>query len=356
MQPVNQEEYNPATLTTYVDKDPVIVDGNSYSAFDTTQLAQQFNEYRQNNSEDVTPEDVLISLGNPRRMSNYRLSCLSSETRENILLVGRTAEQACSTSILLSVMKSCVMQGCKVQIWAYGKNRLFKAYKDVFEECGFEIIEGMDAVCDAIYALKQSITNKETDRKMIVMIGMERIFMDFDFVDGTSTVVQQESKISQQRKEWEKNGTVVSTEDEEAKRKYALKWVKRRKEVTNEAKEAGKSEEEIKALLQKAELELRAELGFESSTTSVEKQEERPVVQEEQKNNTAHQGGAYNAKDDFLYILKQGSRLGYHFMLNLTALADLKQMSLKVDFFRYRMAFQVSAEDSRELFASKVAS
>lgn len=357
MQPINQEEYNPATLTTYVDKDPVIVDGNSYSAFDTKQLAQQFEEYKLSNSEDVTPEDVLISLGNPRRMSNYRLSCLSSETRENILLVGRTAEQACSTSILLSVMKSCAMQGCKVQIWAYGKNRLFKAYKDVFVECGFEIIEGMDAVCDAIYALKQSITNKETDRKMIVMIGMERIFMDFDFVDGTATsVIPQEAQISQQRKEWAQKGALISSDDQEAKRQYALKWIQKRREVTNEAKEAGKTEEEIKQILQEAELKFRAEMGYETTISEPVKTEVQPVVAQEKPETAERKGGAYNAKDDFLYIIKQGSRLGYHFMLNLTAYSDLKQMSLKPDMFRYKMAFQVSAEDSRDLFASKVAS
>ncbi len=356
MKAVPLGEYNPAALDTYVDKNPVIVDGNSYDAFEVGQLEEQFNEYRTMYSEDVEADDILISLGNPRQMSNYRLSCLASETRENILLVGRTAEQACATSILLSVMKSCAMQGCKVQIWAYGKNRLFKAYKDIFEECGFEIIEGMDAVCDSIYALKQSIQNKETDRKLIVMIGMERICMDFDFVDGTATVVQQESQISQQMKVWEKNGAVVTTEDEEATRKYALKWMKRRKEVKNEAKEAGKSEEEIKVLLQKAEQELRAELGFDSATTAVEKHEEKPVVQEEPKTNNAHQSGAYNAKDDFLYVIKQGSRLGYHFMLNLTAYSDLNQMALKPAMFRYKMAFQVSVEDSKALFTSKVAS
>ena len=356
MQPVSQDQYNPEVISTYVNKDPVIVDGNSYSAFNTQQLEYQFAEYRQNNSEDITSDDILLSFGDPRRMSNFRLSCLSSETRENLLLVGRTAEQACTTSVILSIIKSCVMQDCNVQVWAYGKNRLFKAYKDIFAKCGIELVEGIDAVCDSIYALKQSIKDKETNRKMIVMIGMERIFMDFDFVDNASNTVLQAPQISQKRKEWENSGTVVTTEDEELKRQYALKWVKRRKEIIKSAKEEGKTENDIKEILQKAELELRKELGFKSSSPTHEKKEEQTIVQEAPKTIKLHESGAYNAKDDFIYILKQGSRLGYHFMLNLTNLSDLKQMNLKVDLFRYRMSFQVSAEDSRDLYASKVAS
>ena len=59
----------------------------------------------------------------------------------------------------------------------------------------------------------------------------------------------------------QKRAMTISS-DEELKRKYALKWVKRRKEIRNAAKELGKSEEEIIQLLQKEELKLRTEFGF----------------------------------------------------------------------------------------------
>lgn len=62
--------------------------------------------------------------------------------------------------------------------------------------------------------------------------------------------------------EFAQKGAMTITSDEELKRKYALKWVKRRKEIRNAAKELGKSEEEIIRLLQKEELKLRAEFGF----------------------------------------------------------------------------------------------
>ena len=52
----------------------------------------------------------------------------------------------------------------------------------------------------------------------------------------------------------------------------------------------------------------------------------------------------------------QGSRLGYHFLMQLQSLSDVKTCGLKIDYFRYRMAFQLSADDSRLLFNNKVAS
>lgn len=62
--------------------------------------------------------------------------------------------------------------------------------------------------------------------------------------------------------EFAPKGAMTISSDEELKRKYALKWVKRRKEIRNAAKELGKSEEEIIQLLQKEELKLRTEFGF----------------------------------------------------------------------------------------------
>ena len=65
---------------------------------------------------------------------------------------------------------------------------------------------------------------------------------------------------------------------------------------------------------------------------------------------------SYNASEDFKYIVKQGSRFGYHFMLCLNDLSDLRATQLQQDLFRHKLVFQVSADDSIALFASKIAS
>ncbi len=123
---------------------------------------------------------MFVSFGTPRLMVRTKAAALSSETRENILLISRSAEQACATSILLSVAKSFSLQGGQVEIWAYSKNRLYRAYKQAFASAGIHVVEDLDAVCDAISKLKTAITNKGRQQtKLIVLIGIERICMDF---------------------------------------------------------------------------------------------------------------------------------------------------------------------------------
>lgn len=77
------------------------------------------------------------------------------------------------------------------------------------------------------------------------------------------------------------------------------------------------------------------------------------IVEEEPVDNSDE---SYNASEDFKYIIKQGSRFGYHFMLCLNDLSDLKVTQLQQDLFRHKLVFQISADDSIALFASKSAS
>lgn len=72
----------------------------------------------------------------------------------------------------------------------------------------------------------------------------------------------QVSNAAKRHMEFAQKEAMTITSDDELKRKYALKRLKRRKEIMNIAKEIGKSEEEIIQLLRKEELELRAEFGF----------------------------------------------------------------------------------------------
>ena len=354
------EQYNPADIRTYVDKHPVLVDGNTFDAFETNDFVAYTNEIKKSNANDLSGDEMFISFGTPRLMVKMKPAAISAETRENILLIARAAEQNCAASIVLSALKSYQAQHGEVEIWAYGKNRLYKTYKQIFLDNGIKLVEGIDDVCDAIKAIKQSIINKESSNKMIALIGMDRICIDFDYVDGGSATATSstQSSILDVRKGFEERGAMVENDDEEAKRQYALKWIKYRKPYIAQAQAEGKSKQEIKDMLQKLELQFRDEEGYKSSSeetkSSTEKGKENNQHKEPEKE--SKQGGAYNAKEDFAYVIKQGSRLGYHFLLDLNSFADLKQCGLKLEFFRYKLSFQVSVEDSRALFTNKIAS
>lgn len=345
------EKYNPSDLQSYVDKKAVLVDGNTFDAFSESDFMTDIEELKKNNGSLISSNELCVSFGTPRLMTRSKISVLSAETRENILLIGGTFEQACTTSILLSVMKSVKVQNGKVQIWAYEKNKLFLTFKQTFIENGFEIVEGIDNVCNAISKMKKDIANKIHSNTLIVMIGMDRICMDFDFADNNtqSTGV---ATISNMRQNFAENGAVISSEDDEMRRQYAIKWMRYKKTFVKEAEADGKSKEEIEKMLPGLELRFRNEQGY-VTPKNIEKLTES---QESKATTPEFKNGAYNATKDFEYIVMQGSRLGYHFFMAISSLADLKQTRLKQDYFRYKLSFQISVDDSRALFGNKIAS
>lgn len=477
MKSVPLSAYN-SGLETYVDKEPVIVDGNSYDKYDQAALDKCIEAYKVSNSKDLIGDEMYMAYGTPRLMVKNKLSVMSNETRENILLIARNTEQSLSMSIILSVMKSAKSQGVDVEVWAYGRNRLFMANKEIFTSGEYQVSEGIDAICERIRAVKESIQNRENSNRMVILVGMDRICADFELIsgsDGNNASVSfepEKSKAMEEVSELKKKGAAITTEIEEKRQAFGQAWIKFKRDRKNELKEAGKSAEEIKEILkaavstfekefygdlydamkeyvaEKAKAENanaegagsesasatsasvasasaesaegviaesvnsedaqktmnvneghsyegpepevtsapEGETATENKTAESEKPADNTVAEGEkaaenktteneepaedktadttknasQENSVAEsqedKGSAYAALDDFAYIIKQGSRLGTHFMLIINSFADIKQCGVKPDLFRHKMAFQMSVDDSRNLFGSKIAS
>ncbi len=349
------DKYDPSDISTYVDKHPVLVDGNTYDAFSDDEFESSVKALVSANGKDLSGDETFVAWGTPRLMEHVKLTAMSSETRENILLISRTSEQACTASIIMSAIRSFRLQKRKVQIWAYSKNRLYRAYKDTLLKSGVEVFEDIDAVCGQIRRMKQDITNKTAQETLIVMIGMERICMDFDYITSDDSADKGPS-VAEIRQEFVNSGAVASTDEEKAKAQAARARgsYKRREKarLIDEGMNEADVEKELKKLLE--EYDKNNTLSIVSTAGNSIAAKTKTEV-----NGTAgkvQQTGAYNAASDLEFIIKQGSRQGCHFMMNLNAVADVKQCGMKIDYFRYRLTFQVSADDSRTLLNSKVAS
>lgn len=360
MRPVDVSEYDATDVNKYVDKQAVIVDGNSYKAFNIEKATAILENYRQLREADISSDDVLITLGTPRRMLSAEIATISNESRENILLIARAAEQACGMSLLMTTMRLFEQQGATVRIWAYNRSRLYKAYRDS-HFCEYSVADGMDEICTEIADIKEKIQNKEYGKDLIVLIGMEQICSDFELIDfhtGSSFAVPKQSPINLEE-------LAVQSEEE----REALKQVKDIQLATQEIVdrieeegiEQGKSPEEIMQEIDDAiEAYMRehgtefAEKSEESIQEDVEDSEAEEDVTEEV--STESTQGAYNAMEDFKYIVKQGSRFGYHFILCLNNYSDIKNTQLQQELFRHKLLFQVSADDSVGLIASRAAS
>ena len=339
-------EYRPNELTTYVNKHPVLVDGNTYAPFDEVNFR---NEIEKSRAAGAFGDEVYISFGVPRLMEHIKVSSFTMETRENLLLIARSSELACTMSIILSTIRSFTTQRKKVQVWTYERNHLYRTFREQICANQIEVSEGIEAICKKIRTLKENIVRGDTENELIVMIGMDRICTDFDYaVNGVS-----ESQKQITTTEVAVPSSAVAVTDADKQRKALIDgFMKLWKDIEPKLLQEGKKPEEI-AQIKK---EKRREYVRDNKLTS-----EGPVVATAPKEreipvNSTSTDSVYNAKQDLEFIIKQGSRLGHHFMLVLNSCADLKATGLKMEYFRYKLAFQVSVDDSRMLFNSKVGS
>jgi len=427
MRKIEQADYDPGQLDTYVDKHPVIVDGNSYRSFKAGRILQMIDDFRADQRDEVSPEDMVFTFGTPRKMVNAKFAVVTNESRENLLMLARSTEQACAMSLIETAMRTFELQGGDVQVWAYHKNRLYRTYKDSHFAL-HSVAEGMDEICDAIRALKDKIRRKESGNRLIVLLGMEQICSDFELIDFDSEA-EQHSSVTATAANIQK--LQPKTEEELQDAKAVLDLQKGFQEAYDiDAKidqwiDDGWSDEEIEAEEDRLFAKFKAENGIADAPVEAAAQaEEDPFTQglrlqqkfrtecniEELEDRWMEEGwsaeqimaeedrlfaefveaeddmptiaipeieaeadektvepeataetaedekGAYNALEDFKYIVRQGSRFGYHFMLCLSNLSDLHSTKLQKDLFRHKLAFQISGEDASNLFANRAAS
>ena len=332
---------------SYLNKKPVVVDGNSYSAFSGEIIDALFREERDKRGNDYLEDELLISFGRPRLMSEVRFVDITPESRENILFLSHIGEQACMASVLVSLAAETRNQGGSVQVWTYGRNRLYREYEELFSGMG-NVSCDLQEVCESIRNLRNKIDSRESGKEVIILLGMERLCGDFGFADGGTgynSVTKNKTVINIPK------NAEVQTEEQEIFRQLAFQWIRRKKEII--AENSGKTEKALNKLLEKEKekffgaVETEAnEPDMETKLKSAESSNDEPDEYE----------ASYNAMDDFQYIVTHGSRLGYHFVLCLNSFADLKETGCKLDWFRHRLAFQIPADDSRELYRTKVAS
>lgn len=343
---VKSNTYQPGDINSYVDKDPILVDGNTYSMYPVFEFRKKLLDEKKDAEEaakkkgiEAVKEDLSVSFGVPRLMDRLKVAHLTRETRENILLIGKYNESECIASIILSVIKSIHIQKKKVQIWAYDKNPIFEKYIDTFKKKNVSVLTGMDEICAGIKNIRNMIKNKKNEDMVIILLGMERICMDFEYIDNGSEKPTYKRAVL--------NAVYTNSEvsadslEEQIDAKYKLAWFDRMNEIKESHPEL--SDEELGHLLDEEEKTFKPRKCEEIKARLLEKESQK---QDDASGSTEE----FNPMQNFEFIVKQGSRFGIHFMLNLGAIDDVKTCGLRTDYFRYRMTFMLSKEDAMKLY------
>ena len=351
--PVEETQYDGKSIDTYVDKKPVIVDGNSYQAYQMAKMSKMVGEYRENHQEELSDGDVVLTFGSPRKMANVKFSTVYRESRENLMLLTKPDEQSCAMSVLLSTMKAFAMQGARIQVWAYKKNRLYRSYGDSHLK-KYQVAEGMSEICREISRIKEQIKQKQMGNELVILLGMEQICSDFELMDATGwtpgNTVPDMKNLGAVTEEELRDVKEVQDMQAEFVEKYHID------ELEDQWIDEGKTMEEIEEEEKKLFDEFLKSMGKTPREHASEQNSDFFAEQDQMQTPDVEEDDSYNASEDFKYIVKQGSRFGYHFMICLNQLVDLKMTGLSLELFRHKLAFQISGDDSINLFASKIAS
>lgn len=449
---VSIKEYNPDDPSSYVDKEPVVVDGNSYMAFKKQQTVENLEAYRKENADRISSEDRILLPGVPRRMSNLKAFTLSQESRENVLMIARSAETAPAMSVVASLMKEYAAQGGKVRVWAYQKNRLYMSYRDEFNN--YSVFEGISDVCAAISNLCDRIAAKRSGDELIIMLGMEQLCGDFGLMDrknaptvsdeclellaqvnsgttgngkpgrtgeetGKADKAGAETGKKHNKQEEIKVKPAAAVNNQQGRNSSALLSVEGIMALTNTfwGRDAAKSEDEEETENQEVQdtdnvvyedhyeefeeecnidelTDRRIDEGWttdeiseeynklyeqfcrekgylngtegreedaeeaneEGTEEAVEESPEENSAESDEEENDIYADYSYAAGSDLIYLIKQGSRFGYHFAAVLNNVSDIKATGFSSEFFRHKLAFTLGPEDSSILFGSKIAS
>lgn len=348
------EKYTPEDNSSYVDKHPVLVDGGTYYSFKAERIRGMIDEYRHSNADDISAEDVVLTLGVPRRMSKAEFMTMTNESRENMLLVAPPSETACAMSLIWTVAETFRLQGGQVYIWAHHRNRIYRSYrKSHFAGC--RVSEGMEEICDSVRELHAAVVAQKPMNAIIIMLGMDQICNDFELVEegGSAKAAQDMNKVTKDLKNVE-----VKTAEEQAQVDLIKEFNETYDQdaILEKLIEEGKSDEEIEQYfdhLMDAFLESRRP-SAEAAPAGVKapaQPEETEAMEEEAEVKT----GIYNAYDDIAYILRHGSRFGLHSLVCINNIEDARGTPFRETLFRHRVAFQMSRDDSYQLFGSNVA-
>lgn len=287
--------YDPVNTEVYISKKPMIIDGNLYLAFNSKkdEMLAYYDSHR--DLIELDGERVLF-VGEPRRMLPLFPINVANEFCENILMVAPASEKMAASSVVLSVARSLEMQNSTISLWSTKKNPVFRQIKFECNE-DFTSQSELDSICAEIKNLKGRIQSNVEVNEFYVLLGFETIFTDMSF--------QVQNELS----------AMSSTS-----------------QVAYEKREAGEPD-----LLTQLAASLSGGKPSNAPSTTVVQKASTVARAESTK---------YDAREDLKYILTNGPRLGYHFMLVFSTVGDLRQTKIDTSLFKHKIMFRTAKPDA----------
>lgn len=274
----------------YVEKHPIIIDGNEHKDF-VTASADISAGIKDAKARSFDDSSIYICIGEPRRMRTFSPIELVANHRENILILSTLSDGVSVQSMVASAVKGISYQEAAVHLCMNRQNQFLSS----------QLVSGLDyasrcldvsSTCQLISRVVKSIDDGKHGNELIILFDVDTLFEDLAFAKQPAAIQQQQD-------------------------------VGRRS--------AGTPDLRTQLAMLKGEI-----------VGTTQAQEDKQVIDASVHVEYTSQGeeSMYDARDDVRYVISQGPRMGYHVMLVASDLQTLKDTRIDQRMFNHKVLFR----------------
>ena len=302
--------YDPNDDSAYVYKHSVVVDGSVFEPF--SEQYDRFDDYIVQNSGGF--KTVHLFVGSPKRLAPMYPVELYNEFADNIMIVSPGSNALCIASSLLAIRKSMQMQGGNVIFMAGSRSLLANTLSDVAP--AINIIREYDDITRNIHEYKKRIEDGIEDNVIIALLDFANVIMEMKVRGVSKIVTAQAESEPEEEKSAEEGANVISYE-----------------EFLSDPNAMDLETQLATGIFKTVVLDFSKGKNNENGTDS---ENVDPI-------------------EELDYILKNGSRYGYHLLLHCNGYAEWSQMRFSTDLFKHKILTGISKDDASMLAGAKEA-
>ncbi len=306
------------TDNTYMDKNPLVIDGQRVYTFKECEADMEAWDVQQ----DYPDEIQRLYLGRPCALRQQSPVELKPAPGENLLMIAETPDIVASE--LLSSIGSLKRQNTKITILSDPLDPFYRKYRRRWEM--YDCITDLEEICGKIIQLRQQVEKNQSSNEMVIMLGVYNMYQQWEELPNRKTAVKSK-------------GSSVS--DFSAPDVYSVKPVEMTGKPSTLVSQLGfglAPEDTV----EDDELDIEGLLSEDPLFDDLEDISGSGADVDTESNETDEL--LYNAIEDFRWLLIKAPARGIHFMVVLSQFSEYKEMKWAQKMFRH-LVYQWLAKD-----------
>ena len=306
------------TDNTYMDKNPLVIDGQRVYTFKECEADMEAWDVQQ----DYPDEIQRLYLGRPCALRQQSPVELKPAPGENLLMIAETPDIVASE--LLSSIGSLKRQNTKITILADPLDPFYRKYRRRWEM--YDCITDLEEICGKIIQLRQQVEKNLSSNELVIMLGVYNMYQQWEELPKRKTAVKAKGN----------GGSDFSAPDV-----YSVKPVEMTGKPSALVSQLG-IVLEPEDTDDDDDLDIEGLLSEDPLFDDLEDISGSGADVDTESNET--DGLLYNAIEDFRWLLIKAPARGIHFLVVLSQFSEYKEMKWAQKMFRH-LVYQWLAKD-----------